>query len=318
MTFLAPDRLWLLLLVPILLGVYIFLQRRRSIYAIRFTNIALIDRIAPRRPSWGRHLAVGLALLTMAMVVVAFAKPVGPTRVPLQRATVIVTIDESLSMGAEDVLPNRLVAAQHAASDFVDQLPSEFNVALIAYAKTANVIVPPTTDRQAFQRGLDTLEVGPYTATGDALRVALKAVALAPADPEHPDTRAPARIVLISDGKKTYGSSPFQAARKARAQHVPIYSIAVGTKDAVITTQGQQVPVPVSQAQLRRISELSGGRAFVAASPSALRAIYDDLKSSFIYTTENREITARFAGYALLLILATSIAVVLFTSRFSS
>ena len=80
MSFLAPDRLWLLLLVPLLLGVYVFLQRRRSIYAIRFTNIALIDRIAPRRPSWGRHLAVGLALLTMAMVVVAFAKPVGPTQ----------------------------------------------------------------------------------------------------------------------------------------------------------------------------------------------------------------------------------------------
>jgi Ca-activated chloride channel family protein len=316
--FAAPDRLWLLLLVPVLLGVYIYLQYRRSIYAIRFTNIALIDRIAPRRPSWGRHLAVGLALLTMAMVVVAFAKPVGPTKVPLQRATVIVTIDTSLSMGADDVVPNRLVAAQKAASDFVAQLPAQFNVALIAYAKTANVIVPPTTDRQAFQRGLDTLELGPYTATGDALLVALKAVALAPADPNHPDTRAPARIVLISDGKQTFGSSPFQAARKARAEHVPIYSIAVGTEHAVITTQGQQVPVPVSQGQLRRISEVSGGKGFVAASPGALRAIYDDLKSSFIYTTEDREITARFVGYALALVLATSIAVVLFTSRFSS
>jgi Ca-activated chloride channel homolog len=316
--FAAPDRLWLLLLVPVLLGVYIYLQYRRSIYAIRFTNIALIDRIAPRRPSWGRHLAVGLALLTMAMVVVAFAKPVGPTKVPLQRATVIVTIDTSLSMGADDVVPNRLVAAQKAASDFVAQLPAQFNVALIAYAKTANVIVPPTTDRQAFQRGLDTLELGPYTATGDALLVALKAVALAPADPNHPDTRAQARIVLISDGKQTFGSSPFQAARKARAEHVPIYSIAVGTEHAVITTQGQQVPVPVSQAQLRRISELSGGKGFVAASSGALRAIYDDLKSSFIYTTEDREITARFVGYALALVLATSIAVVLFTSRFSS
>ena len=318
MNFAAPDRLWLLLLVPLLLAVYIYLQYRRSVYAVRFTNIALIDRIAPRRPAWGRHLAVGLALVTMAMVVVAFAKPVGPTKVPLQRATVIVTIDTSLSMGANDVVPNRLVAAQQAASDFVAQLPAQFNVALIAYAKTANVIVPPTTDRQAFQRGVDTLELGPYTATGDALRVALKAVALAPADPNHPDTQAPARIVLISDGKKTFGSSPFQAARKARAQHVPIYSIAVGTEHAVITTQGQQVPVPVSQAQLRRISELSGGKAFVAASPDALRAIYDDLNSSFIYTTENREVTARFAGYALLLVLATSIAVVLFTSRFSS
>jgi Ca-activated chloride channel homolog len=317
-TFLAPERLWLLLAVPILLLVYVGLQRRRSSYAVRFTNLALLDRIAPRRPAWGRHIAVGLCLLSVAMIVVAFAKPTEPTRVPLERATVVVTIDESLSMGASDVSPTRLDAAKNTAKSFIQQLPTQFNVSVIAFARSAAILVAPTLDRSAAFRAIDGMHLAEYTATGEALFTSLDAIKLAPPDAAHPDEPAPGRIVLISDGKKTFGRSPYAAARLAKRRHIPVFTIAVGTKDAVIDSHGQQIPVPVNQSQLKRIAQLAGGQSYIAGSSKALSAVYDNLSHSFGYTTQEREITARFVGYALVLVLGAAIAVVLYSSRLSS
>lgn len=318
MTFLAPTRLWLLAVVPFLLLAYVVLQRRRSSYAVRFTNLALLDKIAPRRPAWGRHVAVGLSLLSVAMSVVAFARPVGPTEVPRERATIVVTIDVSLSMGSVDVPPSRLDAAKSAAKGFIDELPAEFNVAVIAFSRSASILLPPSLDRAAAFRAVEGMQLSEYTATGEAIFTSLDAIKLVPPDPDDPSQPPPSRIVVLSDGKKTFGRSPYAAARHAKDQHTPVFTIAVGTEDGTIESQGQQLAVPVDQGQLKRIAELSGGQGYAAGSSQALSAVYDDLSQTFGYTTEKREITARFVGYALVLVLGAAVAVVLYSSRLSS
>ena len=317
MTFLAPERLWLLLLVPALLVGYLLLQRRRRAYAVRFTNLALLDKIAPRRPEWRRHVAVALSLLSLAVIVVAFAKPAGPVEVPRERATIVVTIDVSLSMMAKDVEPTRLDAAKQAAKSFVEQLPTKFNVALVAFAGTASVVVSPTLDRAAVIRAIDDLELAESTATGEAIFTALTAIKQAPIDPANPDSPPPARIVLLSDGKRTSGRPAEEGARAAAKAGVPVSTIAFGTQHGFIVYEGQRAPVPVNRAQLRRVAEISGGEAYTAKSAGELEDVYADIGSSLGYTVEQREITSRFVGYALVLVMASSIAVVFYASRFS-
>ena len=317
MTFLAPERLWLLVLVPALLVGYLLLQRRRSAYAVRFTNLALLDKIAPRRPEWRRHVAVALSLLSVALIVVAFAKPAGPVEVPRERATIVVTVDVSLSMMAEDVAPTRLDAAKLAAKTFVERLPSKFNVALVAFAGTASVIVSPTLDRSVVIRAINNLRLAESTATGEAIFTSLAAIEQAPVDPDHPDSPPPARVVLLSDGKRTSGRPAEEGARAAADAGVPVYTIAFGTDHGYIVYEGQRAPVPVNRPQLQRVADISGGQAYAAESAGELEDVYADIGSSLGYAVEYREITSRFVGYALVLVLASAVAVVFYASRFS-
>ena len=151
--FLAPGWLWLLLAVAALLALYVALQLRRRAYAVRFANLELLGTLAPRRPGWRRHLAFALLLIALASLTTAMAKPTRDTRVPRDRATVMMAIDVSLSMRAEDVEPNRLEAAQAAAKEFVGLLPPRINLGLVTFSGTASVAVSPTTDRAAVLRG---------------------------------------------------------------------------------------------------------------------------------------------------------------------
>ncbi|TCC33695.1 VWA domain-containing protein [Kribbella sindirgiensis] len=316
MEFLSPGRLWFLLLIPLILAGYIFLQHRRSQYALRFTNIALLDRVAPRRPQWRRHLAVGLALLAALTCVVAFAQPKDKVKVPRERATIVVAIDVSLSMMATDIDPNRLEAAKKSAKNFVNQLPGKFNVALVNFAGTASIIVPPTTDRATVLRSIDGLELAESTATGEGIFTSLQALTQVPPDPEHPTEPAPARIVLLSDGKRTVGRTAQEGAQAAKAKSTPVYTICFGTDSGFIEMDGIRQRVPPDRAELRSVAEISGGKAYTAESAGELEDVYKDIGSSVGYDEVDKEITARYAGIAMLFTLAAAGACIALATRF--
>ena len=296
--FLAPSRLWLLLLIPALVGLYLLLIRRKR---NRNKQVArtMFDLVIPRDRTWLRHLAVGLSILSLLTLTLAFAKPKDEVSVPRERATIVVTIDVSLSMEATDVKPTRLEAAKAAARDFVTALPPKFNVALVSFAGTATTVVPPTLDRGAVTAAIENLRPDRSTAIGEGIYTSLAALAQVPPDPDNPDAVVPARVVLLSDGKTQIGRTSDQAANEAKAQRVPIYTIAYGTADGYIEIGGRQEPVPVDKAELAKVAKISGGEAYSAASAGELKQVYKDIGSSVGKEKVDREVTARYAGFGL-------------------
>ena len=311
MSFLALGRLWLLLLLPALIGVYVALEFRRRRSAVRFTNLALLDSVAPRRPAWRRHLPAAAFALMLASLVMAFARPTGVVRVPRERATVVVAIDTSISMMADDVDPTRFVAAKGAARRFIDRLPERFNVSLVSFAGSAQVLVSPTTEHAEVSRAVDRLNLGPRTAIGEAIFASLDSVALLPSGPDAP----PARIVLLSDGETTAGRPNAEASEAARAAGVPVSTIAFGTDEGTVTVGDRLVPVPANREALKEIADETGGSFFEAASGKELREVYEDIGSSVGYTKERREVTSWFVGFGLVLAALAAAGSMLWSSR---
>jgi len=304
--FLSPGRLWLLLAVAALVAVYLLAQRRRTAYAVRFTNLDLLDRIAPKRPGWRRHAPAAAFLLMLGLLVVGFARPTAEVQVPRERATVMVAIDVSNSMQATDVAPNRLDAAQQAAGAFVDQLPERFNVGLVTFSGSAEVVVAPTQDHAAVRQAVQNLSLGPATAIGDAVFSSLQGITAVDAGLATQDSSgdgaepAPARIVLMSDGSNTAGRSPDEAARAARAAGVPVSTIAYGTDSGTITLGGTTQAVPVDEQSLAELAETTGGEAYTASSGEELSEVYADIGSSVGTRAEEREVSGWFVGAGLL------------------
>jgi Ca-activated chloride channel family protein len=300
LSFLAPSRLWLLLLIPALVLLYLLLvQRKRNRNKGMGMGKTMFDLVIPRDRTWLRHLAVGLSILSLLTLTVAFAKPKDQVSVPRERATIVVTIDISLSMEAEDVEPNRLEAAKGAAIQFVNALPPKFNVALVTFAGTATTVVPPTTDRGVVSAAIQALDPQASTAIGEGIYTSLAALAQVPPDPDNPKAVVPARIVLLSDGKTQVGRPSDEAAQAAKAQSVPIYTIAYGTADGYIQIGGRREPVPVDRAELARVSRISGGEAYTATSAGELKKVYQDIGSSVGKEKVDREVTSRYAGFGL-------------------
>ena len=298
LSFLEPSRLWLLLLIPALVGLYVWLvQRKRNRQAAM--GRTMFDLVIPRDRTWLRHVAVGLSILSLATLTLAFAKPKDEVLVPRERATIVVTIDVSLSMEATDVDPNRLEAAKGAAVEFVNSLPPKFNVALVSFAGTATTLVPPTLDRGATTAAIRALQPQPSTAIGEGIYTSLAALAQLPPDPDNPDEVVPGRIVLLSDGKTQVGRSSAEAAEAAKAQGVPVYTIAYGTTDGYIEVNGRREPVPVDRSELARVSRVSGGEAYTATSVGQLKEVYSDIGSSVGKEKVDQEVTSRYAGFGL-------------------
>jgi Ca-activated chloride channel family protein len=315
MSFVEPARLWLLLLVPVLVVAYALLQWRRKRYALRFTNLTLLDKVAPRRPAWRRHVAAILTMVTVGLIVTAFAQPQAEVRVPRERATIVLTMDISLSMMSDDVTPTRIKAAQAAAKKFVEGLPEKYNVAFVTFAGTAQILVPPTTDHQSVIRAIDGADLAESTATGEAIFTSLEALKQVPADPEHPNDPPPARIVLMSDGFRNTGRSVESGIAAAQRANVPIYTIGFGTQYGTVEIDGQITDVPVDLNTMQQIADQTDGKMFAAESGTQLSSAYEDIGSSIGYTTEEREITARWIGFALLAALAAAAASLLFLGR---
>jgi Ca-activated chloride channel homolog len=298
LSFLAPSRLWLLLLIPALVGLYLWLVQRKK-NRNKHLGRTMFDLVIPRDRTWLRHVAVGLSILSLLTLTVAFAKPKDQVSVPRERATVVVTIDISLSMEAEDVEPNRLVAAKGAAVQFVNSLPPKFNVALVTFAGSATTVVPPTLDKGSVTAAIEALEPAPSTAIGEGIYTSLAALAQVPPDPDNPRAVVPARIVLLSDGKTQVGRRSVEAAEAARAQSVPIYTIAYGTANGYIKIGSLREQVPVDREEMERIARISGGEAYTATSALELEGVYDDIGSSVGKEKVDREVTSRYAGFGL-------------------
>lgn len=308
MTFLSAWRLWFLLAVAAVTVLYLLLQRRRRTYALRFSSSDLFDSVAPKRPGLRRHLPAAVFLLALATLVVGVAQPARKVRVPRERATVIIAIDVSLSMKAEDVDPDRLQAAQAAASRFIDELPPTLNVGIVSFAGTASVLVTPTTDRLPAQTAIEGLRLAESTAIGEAIFTSLDALLNAPADAT--GELPPARIVLLSDGETTVGRPDAEAVAAAKEANVPISTIAFGTEGGTIVYDDPRTPfvetdpirVPVREDNLRTIADETEGAFFTAASLEELEAVYTDIGSAVGFEDVNREITDWFVAAGLVML----------------
>jgi Ca-activated chloride channel homolog len=304
--FLVEWRLFLLLGVGAMAGVWVAVALQRRTHVVRFTSVELLDVVAPRQPGWRRHVPAALFLSALALLVVGFAKPVRATRVGEERATVVLAVDTSLSMQADDVDPNRLEVAEEAARAFVADLPAELNVGLVTFNGSTTVAVAPSTDREALDAALADLELGEGTAIGDAIFTALDAVAAAPGGED--DQPAPARIVVMSDGETTVGRPNEEAAAAAAEAEVPVDTIAFGTPEGVIEDElGGQTPVPVAPEPLAEIADTTSGRSFEAGSLDQLSSVYDDIGRVVGYEETIEDLSGWFVGSGIvLLVLAGS------------
>jgi Ca-activated chloride channel homolog len=289
--FAHPWLLLLLVLVVVLVIGYVVVIRRRSRRALRFANMAVLESVAPPRRHRLRHLPAVLTAVALSLLVVAMAAPTAQVRVPRSRAVVMLVIDVSESMAAVDVAPNRLDAAKTAGKRFAEELTPGINLGLVEFAGTATVLAPPTTDRATVERAIDGLHTAERTATGEGIFTALQAISATDAVLGGGDGPPPARIVLESDGAETVPSQPdaprgaFTAARAAVDQGVSISTVSFGTPQGVVDVDGQSIPVPVDDTTLQRITEITGGTAYHAASQGELEQVYSTLQNVIGYET---------------------------------
>jgi Ca-activated chloride channel homolog len=271
--FAAPWALALLLLPLALLIAYLVRQSRRTAYAVQFTNLDLLDEIAPDRPGWRRHVPAVALVLALAVLVIGIARPTAEVEVPVEASTVVLAFDVSISMDARDVEPRRLDAAQQAAYRFLDQVPDQVRVGLVSFAETAVANVAPTDDHVRVRRAIEGLDLRPGTAIGEALIASVDLIedelASLEAEAAPEQEEQPATIVVLSDGDTTAGRPDAVGVEAARAADIAVSTISFGTPGGTIFFQGQIVPVPSNPPALRAIAEATDGRFFDAESPSS-------------------------------------------------
>jgi Ca-activated chloride channel family protein len=307
--------LWLLALlaVPAALAALAASRRRRRRYEVRFPAVASMLAAAGAVPLWRRWLPTALALAAMATLAVAAAKPQHTVRVALSSASIMLVTDHSGSMQATDVSPTRLRAAQKAAHNFIDALPKGVKLGVVAFALQPDAAQPPTTDHAAIERVVDSQVANGGTATGDALAAALELLRQGKSTP--PKASA---IVLLSDGARTVGRDPIPVAQEAARLKVPIYTVALGTRDATVPSPDPFQPplaAPPDPETLRRISRISHAQSFAAADADRLRSIYKSLGSQLGSKTERREMTVGFGLAGLVLLLGAAGASLRFGGR---
>jgi Ca-activated chloride channel homolog len=301
-TFLSAQRFWLLVPVALLAALYVLSELRRRDYAMRFTDVSLLSSVAPRAPQWfRRQVPAALLILALTSLVVSLARPAHATKVPRERATVMLAIDVSNSMAATDVSPTRLIAAKEGAQAFINQLPARINLGLVSFSGTASVQVEPTRDRQAVRQAINGLELGPSTAIGEGVFACLQAIKDSSARLRDAQGLPPARIVLLSDGSTQTGRSNAEAATAAKAAKVPVDTIAYGTQDGSVVIQGEAIPVPVNETALRQLADSTGGSYHRATSGDELKGVYKGLGSSIGFQTVRKEIDGWFTGIGLAL-----------------
>jgi len=293
---------------------------------VRFTNLDLLETVVERGPRWRRHVPAGLFLVALAILLVGLAQPQATLSVPREEATVVLVIDVSGSMRADDVRPTRLKAAQEAARLFLGKVPARMQVGLIAFSSTVRVLAAPTTDREQVRTALETLQPVGGTAMGDAILTAVGLVrpeAQAAANGQvpandggavntDPSKRVPATVLLLSDGANTVGQTqPLDAADVAKQLGVPVFTVALGTPtgEALIPDGrgGQRLQrVPPDPETLQAVAEATGGTFSDAPSASAAKQIYNDLGSKIGYRKEHKDATHIPLGIGALLLIAAA------------
>lgn len=310
-----PARLWILLLVPAVIVIYILALKRKNRIGMRYTNTTLLGRVTPRQSQWRRHLAVALSLLSLVALSIAWARPQGIEMVPRERATVVLVVDTSQSMDATDVKPNRLDAEKTAANTFLDELPKKFNVAVVSLSGNPAVRLSPTTDRSQAKQAINTLKLQDSTAIGEAIYVSLTALQMAPLGEAGDKSPAPGAIVLLSDGQNTAGRAPVQAAAAAARAKIPVYTIAYGTDNGYVDLDGKRERVPPDRKLLDQIATMTKGRAFSAEDLGQLQRVYQNIRSEVGQVPKKQEVTAQWAGYGLAFAVIAALAAVSLGAR---
>jgi Ca-activated chloride channel family protein len=316
LTFASPYLLLVLLVVPAVAVSLWWLDRRRARYAVAFTNLDVLASVAGTRRRWRALIPLVLFLLALAAASVAVARPRATVSETSDRATVVLLVDVSGSMRANDVKPSRLLAAAHAMSVFGSKLPKQVRAGLISFSSGPDVLVPPTRDRALLQEGIDLLQPEGGTAIGDGLGVAVQIVQAAVGDaPRNKDGKVPGAIVLLSDGAQTRGTlTPLQGADRAKRAGIRVFTVALGTNHGTLGfgpfggyggLTGRRFPVRPDPVTLAAIAQDTGGQTFRAQSAQKVENIYKQLGASIARKPVKREITSWFAGLAALLLLGS-------------
>jgi Ca-activated chloride channel homolog len=296
-SFQAPAFLLALLLLPLAAVAYGAAQRRRRAAADAFASPAVRASALPRTPGWRRHAPVALYGVALAALAIALARPEATIAVPAEQATVVLATDRSGSMRATDVAPTRWAAVTNAAERFLHRVPARVKVGAVAFNGRPAVLAAPTTDRAPVREAIRNTEAKGGTATGEGLATALELIR------RGAGKRPPAAIVLISDGESTKGRDPVDVAREAGRLGIPVYTVALGTPGgSVVGADGTRHQAPPDPETMRAIADASGGESFAVEDADRLATVYERLGSQVATERKPREITAAFAGGALLFI----------------
>jgi Ca-activated chloride channel family protein len=318
--FLAPVRL-ALLAVPLLLGAaYLVVQTRRRRYALRFTTVEMLDEVAPDRSGWRRHATAAVLLVAVLTAALAFARPVIAGEAEEAQQIVILAIDTSLSMQADDVTPNRAAAARDAAGVFLDTVPDGVAVGIVTFDGRARLAISPTTRLDAVRRTIENEpSLGEGTAIGEAVFLGLDAIddAIARSENEGDVGAAPVgTIVLLSDGDTTQGRPNDEAASEARDRNITVHTIAFGTENGTIEDpMGGRIAVPVNRQALEQLAYQTEGRALSAVTADELSRVYQDLGESVQVEVVRVEVTDWFAGAALVALIVSATASLAWAGR---
>ena len=337
MSFIWPNLLWLMLLLPLLVLSYVWLLRRRRKTTVRLANIAVAKLALGKGPGWRRHVPPALLLLAMAALLFAVARPTATITLPLAERTIMLAMDVSGSMRAEDVKPNRLVASQEAAKTFVNNLPREVKVGVVSFAGTAAVVQAPTTSRDDIIAAIDRFQLQRGTATGSGIVLSLATLfpdagieiqhitgqrnfpgkPIGKADdkpkftPVAPGSYNSAAIIMLTDGQRTTGPDPLDAAKMAAERGIRVYTVGIGTTTGeIIGFEGWSMRVKLDEETLKNISVLTHGEYFYAGTAEDLKKVYQSLSSRMVVERKETEISALFAALgALLAVLSAGLSV---------
>jgi Ca-activated chloride channel homolog len=313
LSFGSPYLLLFLLLVPLAIWGYRWLDRRRAKRAAAWASPALLPNMLKADPGKRRYLPLALFLLGITLLLVGFARPQARLSEPREDATVVLALDVSGSMAATDVHPTRLLAADASIETFLKNLPSKYRAALVTFGDDTAVPVPPTVDRDQLIAALPRTAKPVGTAMGDGIAAATLVATRAIGKPKKGVERPPATILLLSDGTQNAGHLPYQtAAKQAAKAGIPISTVLVGTPKGMVCQklgQGacQQKQVPVTPVALTAIAKATGGDFYQAASADQLNNVYKQLGSRLAHEKKTREVTEFAVGGALLLILAGAV-----------
>lgn len=337
MRFLWPSMLWLLAAVPLLIGTYVYALRRRSKAAVRYANLGLVRAAMGRGQRIRRHVPPVLLLLAVVAMLIAVARPSGQITLPSQQQTIILAIDVSGSMRATDMEPNRISAAQLAAKTFLEELPPKVRVGIVSFAGSATVVQAPTQDREALIASLDRFQLQRHTATGSGLILSLATLlpdsgidlesfnfgsrfgvsngAIAGKDKKADKSAAPAKpftpvppgsynagvVILLSDGRRTTGPDPVDAARLAAERGVRVYTVGFGSRGGgSVDMGGWSMYMMLDEEALKTVADITKGEYFFAGTSADLKKVYETLSSKLVLEKKETELGAFFSAAAAL------------------
>ena len=328
MQFIWPTMLLTFLLVPLLVAGYLYLQRRRRRYAVRYASLSLVRDALGRGPGRRRHVPPALFLLALAFMLIAAARPQMVVSVPAQEGTVILAIDVSGSMQAMDVEPNRMDAAKSAALAFVDKQGPAVQIGVVSFSGDASIVQAPTTDKDLVRAAIARLRPQRATAIGRGILVSLDAIfneeevppsakylsPTASAAPQNPPSThpkppgfAPATIVLMTDGQNNQFPQPLAIIDEAINRGVRVYTVGLGTpQGTILRIGGRAVRTALDEATLKSIAEVTDAEYFNASNADDLKKIYENLATQFVLRQEKTEITAYFTIVAAILALVAA------------